>query len=127
MIQHRRATIDDLYAVEGPAELVGGRIVRDMTGARPGEVASNIYVSLRAYAKHTGRGKAVADNVGYVARVEATDRDSFCPDASYHTHPPAANPMKFIVGKTQRLLFCRYQGRLGRRSDQRDCKHLSGR
>ena len=95
MIQ-RRATVDDLYSVEGPAELVGGRIVHDMTGEQPGDVAFNIAVSLRAYARQTGRGKAHADGIGYVARVEASDRDSFCPDASYHTHPPAANPMRFI-------------------------------
>jgi Uma2 family endonuclease len=97
MIQ-RRATVDDLYSVEGPAELVGGRIIYDMTGQRPGIVSANIYVSLRAYAKQTGRGTAIPDNVGYVARVEASDRDSFCPDASYHTRPPAANPMRFIEG-----------------------------
>jgi Uma2 family endonuclease len=98
MIQQHRATIDDLYTVEGPAELVGGRIIRDMTGERPAEVAGNIFVSLRAYVKQTGRGKAHCDNLGYVARVEATDRDSFCPDASYHTRPPAANPMRFVQG-----------------------------
>src|SRR5262249_29709675 len=62
------------------------------------EVAGNIYVNLRAYAKQTGRGKAYGDNLGYVARVEASDRDSFCPDASYHTRPPAANPMRFVEG-----------------------------
>jgi Uma2 family endonuclease len=94
----RRATIEDLYEVEGPAELVGGRIVRDMTGERPGEVAENIFVSLRAHARNQGHGKAHGDGVGYVARVDASDRESFCPDASYHTRPPAANPMRFIEG-----------------------------
>jgi Uma2 family endonuclease len=98
MIRQRRATLEDLYEVEGPAELVGGRIIPDMTGERPGEIAGNIFVSLRAHAKKLGRGKALCDNVGYVARVEASDRDTFCPDTSYHTLPPAANPMKFIVG-----------------------------
>ncbi len=48
MIQ-RRYTVDDLYETEAPAELVGGRIVYDMTGERPSEIAGNIYVSLRAY------------------------------------------------------------------------------
>ena len=97
MIQPR-ATVDDLYSAEGPAELVGGRIVRDMIGERPGEVSGNISVSLRAHVKKTGRGKAHSDSLGYVARVEASDRDSFCPDASYHTRPPAANPMRFVEG-----------------------------
>jgi len=97
MIQ-RRATLDDLYQVEGPAELVNGRIVADMTGERPGEVAENIFVSLRAHAKKLGRGKAHGDGVGYIARVEASGRESFCPDASYHTRPPGANPLRFIEG-----------------------------
>lgn len=98
MIQQRRATIDDLYAVEGPAELVGGRIIRDMTGERPSEVGGNILSNLRPYVKAMGRGKAHGDSLGYVARVEATDRDTFCPDVSYHTRPPAANPMRFVEG-----------------------------
>ena len=54
----QRATIDDLYDVDEPAELINGVIVRDLTGVRPGEVAANIYVSLRGYAKSTKRGKA---------------------------------------------------------------------
>lgn len=98
MIQRQRATVDDLYDVEGPAELVGGRIVHDMVGERPAEVAVNIFVNLRAYCKKTGRGKAFPDGLGYVARVEATDRESFCPDVSCHTKPPATNRMRFIVG-----------------------------
>lgn len=98
MIQQRRATIDDLYAVEGPAELVGGRIIRDMTGERPSEVGMNIVFNLRPYVKQLGRGKAYGDNLGYVARVEATDRDTFCPDVSYHTRPTAANSMRFVEG-----------------------------
>jgi len=98
MIQQRRATLDDLYDVEGPAELVGGRIIHDMTGERPGQVALNIVFSLRPHAKKLRRGTVNGDGVGFVARVDATDRESFCPDASYHTHPPAANPMKFVIG-----------------------------
>jgi Uma2 family endonuclease len=98
MIQQRRATIDDLYAVEGPAELVGGRIIRDMTGERPSEIGANILVNLRPFVKAMGRGKAFGDSLGYVARVEPSDRESFCPDVSYHTRPPAANPMRFVEG-----------------------------
>ncbi len=60
MIQ-QRTTIDDLYRMEGPAELVGGRIIHDMTGERPGEVAENFFVNLRPSVKSLGRGKAHAD------------------------------------------------------------------
>jgi Uma2 family endonuclease len=98
VIVPRRATLEDLYAAEGPAELVGGRIVRDMTGERLSEIAFNIAASLRAHVKQTGHGKVHPDGVGYAARVDATDRESFCPDASYHTHPRARDPMRFIVG-----------------------------
>jgi Uma2 family endonuclease len=97
MIQ-RRLTIDDLYDVEGPAELVGGRIIHDMTGERPAQVAENIFLNLAPYVRKLGRGTAHADVVGFVARVDASDRESFCPDVSYHTRPPAINPMRFIQG-----------------------------
>lgn len=56
----QRATLDDLYRTEGKAELIGGRIVHYMaTGVRPSEVASNIYVSLRAYAKAATKGEGI--------------------------------------------------------------------
>jgi hypothetical protein len=50
-----RETLDDLYRTPAKAELIGGRIVNLMPiGVRPSEVASNIYVSLRAHSKRTG-------------------------------------------------------------------------
>jgi Uma2 family endonuclease len=94
-----RATIDDLYRTEGKAELIGGRIVTYMaTGVRPSEVASNIYVSLRAYAKQTGRGRAFNDNLGYTIPELPSGRESFSPDASYYVGPMPANPMRFVGG-----------------------------
>lgn len=94
----QRATIDDLYHVEEPAELINGVIVRDMTGERPGEVAANIYVSLRSHAKAIKRGKAYSDGVGYTVPLMPSGRESFCPDTSYHTLPPSSNPMRFVNG-----------------------------
>jgi Uma2 family endonuclease len=94
-----RATIDDLYRTEGKAELIGGRIVTYMaTGVRPSEIASNIYVSLRAYAKQTGRGRAFNDNLGYTIPELPSGRESFAPDASYYNGPLPANLMRFIEG-----------------------------
>jgi Uma2 family endonuclease len=94
-----RATLDDLYGVEGKAELIGGRIVRSMgSGDLPTEVAANIYVSLRAHAKSTGRGVAKTDGIGYAIPELPSGRESFSPDASYYEGPLPANRMRFIEG-----------------------------
>jgi Uma2 family endonuclease len=93
-----RATIADLYNVEGPAELINGVIVHDLAGERPSEVAENVVVSLRDYARRTKRGKAYPNGLGYVVSVLPSGRESFCPDGSYHTHPPGPNRMRFVEG-----------------------------
>jgi len=94
------ATIDDLYRVEGKAELIGGRIVRYMpTGDLPSTVAFEIAVLLREYAKRTGVGHVYADNIGYaLPRPLKSGRLSFSPDASYYAGPLPANRMRFIEG-----------------------------
>jgi Uma2 family endonuclease len=94
-----RATLDDLYREEGKAELIGGRIVRFMaSGNLPSAVAGEIFVSLRSYAKLTGKGVARPDGIGFAVPELASGRESFSPDASYYTGPLPANPMRFIEG-----------------------------
>jgi len=94
-----RATLDDLARTEGKAELVNGRIVVAMpTGDLPSDVANEIYVSLRSYAKTVGNGVAKAHGVGYVVRELLSGRQSFSPDASYYVGPRPANRMRFIEG-----------------------------
>jgi Uma2 family endonuclease len=90
-----RATIEDLYRVPGKAELVDGEIVlMSPTGWVPGYARGEVFVSLRAYAKRTGRGRAVTDNQAF--RVRLPHRESFSPDAAFHVGP---NPgMKFFEG-----------------------------
>ncbi len=84
-----RVTIDDLYRVEGKAELIGGEIVlMSPTGDWPGYAADEIFVSLYAYSRTTGRGRAVAD--GKAFRVDLPNRQSFSPDAAYYTGPAPA-------------------------------------
>jgi hypothetical protein len=91
-------TDDDLYRVDGEAELIGGRIVHLMaTGSWPGEVAANIYSSLREYAGKTGQGKAHTDGVGCVVPVLPSGRESFMPDAAYYLHIPPRH-LKFVSG-----------------------------
>jgi len=89
-----RATIDDLYQVEGKAELVNGQIVCDSpTGGLPGFAAYEIFASLREYAKSTGNGYAIGDNVGFV--VDLPNRQSFSPDEAFYI---GELTMKFIDG-----------------------------
>jgi Uma2 family endonuclease len=76
------ATIEDLYRVEGKAELVNGEIVyMSPTGKDPHYAAWDIANSLRAYSESTQNGYAVCDNVGFV--VDLPHRKSFCPDAAF--------------------------------------------
>ena len=81
-----RATLEDLYKVEGKAELVNGELVEmPPTGDDPGYAGDEIFVSLREYAKRMQIGRAFADNKGF--RVNLPHRASFSPDAAYHTGP----------------------------------------
>ena len=81
-----RATLEDLYKVEGKAELVNGELVEmPPTGDDPGYAGDEIFVSLREYAKRMQSGRAFADNKGF--RVNLPHRASFSPDAAYHTGP----------------------------------------
>jgi Uma2 family endonuclease len=98
-VAQARATLEDLYRTEGKAELIGGRIVPFMaTGDMPSQVASNIYVSLREYAKKTGRGVAYGDNLGFAIPELPSGRESFSPDASYYVGPRPKNRLRFVSG-----------------------------
>lgn len=91
------ATIDDLYAYDGPggAELVDGKLVEmSPTGAMPSYSAGDIFIALREYEKRTKSGRAYPDNVAYL--VKLPHRQSFSPDASYHLNRKMS--AKFING-----------------------------
>jgi Uma2 family endonuclease len=78
-----RATIEDLYKVEGKAELVDGEIVHlPPSGDDPGFASLEIATSLRAYARRTRRGRAYGDGTGF--HVDLPHREAFSPDAAYH-------------------------------------------
>src|SRR5262245_46134125 len=78
--------MEDLYKVEGKAELVDGAIVyMPPAGDDPNCAGGQIYVSLNAYARHTKRGRAFTDNAGF--RVNLQPRETFSPDAAYHVGP----------------------------------------
>ncbi|MGH2352519.1 MAG: Uma2 family endonuclease, partial [Chloroflexota bacterium] len=90
-----RATIEDLYTVEGKAELVDGTIVRmSPSGFRPSRASFRITASLDGHERRTGSGFAIGDNVGF--RVQLPNRESFSPDAAWFTGQPTG--MKFLEG-----------------------------
>ena len=88
------ATIDDLYKVEGKAELVNGEIVKmSPTGGLPNYAAQEISFSLREYSKRRKKGYAVGDNAAFV--VNLPNRKSFSPDAAFYVGDIT---MKFFEG-----------------------------
>jgi Uma2 family endonuclease len=90
-----RATIEDLYAVRGKAELVDGQLrLMEGTGDMPSQASGAIYVSLRMHARQTRTGVAYPDNAAFL--VQLPNRQSFSPDAAYYTGPRAG--MKFLNG-----------------------------
>jgi Uma2 family endonuclease len=79
-----RATIEDLYKVEGKAELVNGEIVlMSPTGGVPGRAGGKIYRRLAEYEELAGGGYAFPDNVGFI--VNLPHRESFSPGAAFYT------------------------------------------
>jgi Uma2 family endonuclease len=115
----KRATLADLARTPGKAELIGGRIVELMsTGIRPSEVAANVYVSLRAYARAAG-GRAFTDNMTYeIPRLAPSDRESFSPDASYYNGPLPANLMRAVSGPPTFAVEVRSEHDYGATADQ---------
>ena len=82
-----RATIEDLYKVEGKAELVNGEIVHmPPTGDDPSRASLAVALQLHRYARQAGRGRVHSDGVGF--HVNLPPRESFSPDAAYHVGPP---------------------------------------
>jgi Uma2 family endonuclease len=76
------ATIEDLYKVEGKAELVNGEIIlMSPTGFLPNYAAGEIFASLREYGKKQKRGRPLTDNAGFV--VDLPHRKSFSPDVAF--------------------------------------------
>src|SRR5881397_1460657 len=94
------ATIDDLYKVDGKAELIGGRIVHYMaSGFRPSRVALRIATRLDLYSTQAGSGVAFGDGIGFALDPPLSNgRQSFSPDAAYYTGPLPSNEMRFIEG-----------------------------
>ena len=93
------ATLDDLYRVEGKAELIAGRIVRfTPMGYKPSRIVSQIFLSLYDYAKAVRRGEIYTGTMGFAVPELSSGRESFSPDASYYDGPIPSNEMNFVEG-----------------------------
>ena len=91
----QRATIEDLYQVEGKAEIINGEMVHFMaTGLRPNRASNRIWRSLDDYEQIHGGGYAVSDNAGF--KVDLPRRESFSPDAAWYTGRDTG--MSFLEG-----------------------------
>ena len=114
MITPTRASVDDLLAVEGKAELIGGRIVELMgTGHLPSRVAFKIARSLDDWAEAIGRGVAYPDNIIFAVPELSSGRESFSPDASYYVGPLPENQMKPVAGAPTLAVEVRSDGDYG--------------
>ncbi|HEX8423644.1 MAG TPA: Uma2 family endonuclease [Pyrinomonadaceae bacterium] len=109
------ATIEDLYKVEGKAELVNGEIVHmSPTGFEPGYAGDEIFASLREYSKRTKSGVAVGDNKAF--RVNLPNRKSFSPDAAFHVG--AKTGMKFFDSAPVFAVEVRSEGDYGPKAER---------
>lgn len=89
------ATLEDLYKVDGKAELVNGEIVlMSPTGGKPSMAARAVVLSLYEYEQRTKSGYAITDNAAFT--VDLPHRKSFSPDAAFYTGGEPT--MKFFEG-----------------------------
>jgi Uma2 family endonuclease len=84
MVANLEATIEDLYAVKGKAEIVNGEIVHlPPAGAASSYAAGAILASLAEYCRRTRNGYPVGGNAAFV--VTLASRKSFSPDAAFYS------------------------------------------
>ena len=111
-----RATIEDLYKVEGKAELVNGEIVEmPPAGEDPGMAGFQVAKRLDEYARRTRQGRAFPDGVGF--KVNLPHRESFSPDAAYHVGPRTG--MRFAEGAPIFAVEVRSENDYGRAAEEK--------
>jgi len=110
-----RATVEDLYEVQGKAELVHGELVQlSPTGHLPNRAAGTIYVRLRDYEASSKAGLAYTDNAGFL--VHLPGRRSFSPDVAFHVGPGSGG--KFLEGAPVFAVEVRSEGDYGERAER---------
>jgi Uma2 family endonuclease len=111
-----RATLEDLYEVEGKAELVNGELVQmSPTGDLPSRAAGAIFVRLRQYEASAKTGRAYTDNAGFLVRLPG--RQSFSPDVAFYVGPRYGG--RFLEGAPVFAVEVRSEGDYGKGSETR--------
>ncbi len=112
------ATLADLAATEGKAELVGGKLVHLMaTGHWPNVVAGRIFRRLAEHAELTGIGVAFTGSMGFAVPELSNGRESFSPDVAYYAGPRPARRMRFVTGPPDFAVEVRSEGDYGRAAE----------
>lgn len=110
-----KATIEDLYKIPGKAEVVEGEIhTMSPTGDMPSRAGFKVASSLSAVEGRL-QGRAYPDNIGY--HVNLPNRQSFSPDASFHTGKRAG--MKFLEGAPVFAVEVRSENDYGQEAERR--------
>jgi Uma2 family endonuclease len=109
-----KATIEDLYKIDGKAEIVNGEVVlMPPTGDEPNRAAGSVYISLRQFEKQSG-GRAYTDNAAF--KVDLPNRESFSPDAAFYLGKGAG--LKFLKGAPAFAVEVRSEGDYGRAAER---------
>src|SRR5437773_1538879 len=78
------AKVEDLYRIEGQAEIVNGKIVRmPFHGGYLGHAIDTVKWSLYEYSDKGKKGLPLGSTVAYV--VDLPHRKAFCPDLAFDT------------------------------------------
>lgn len=103
-----RTTIEDLYKVEGKAELVNREIVAIPPAGEDANFAGGeIFASLREHVKHARRGRAYTDGAGF--HVNLPHRETvFRFEFFYPFIPILVRLMMFFCGSEARHGRCQY-------------------
>jgi Uma2 family endonuclease len=114
MTANPRATVEDLYKVDGKAELVNGEIVHmSPAGDVPSRAAGSIYVHLRECEGSSKSGRAYTGKAGFL--VNLPHRQSFCPDAAFYVGPGFGG--KFLDGAPIFAVEVRSEGDYGKKAE----------
>jgi Uma2 family endonuclease len=115
MILKPRASIDNLYRIDGKAELVNGEVKRmSPTGGQPARAGGRIFASLLHHEEVRGGGHALPGNVAFI--VDLPNRQSFSPDAAWYTGPTI--DMDFLNGAPAFAAEVRSKGDYGPAAEQ---------
>jgi Uma2 family endonuclease len=124
MIQDTCLLVDELYRVEGKAEIVDGRIVRmNAAGGWHGWVGNKIAASLAIHEETHGGGVAFGDNVGFI--VNLPRRKSFSPDAAWMPGKSSDLTLKFIQGAPSFAVEVRSENDYGDAAEKRILRKIN--